>query len=200
MKEIEITLKVNDSLENCKNILEKQGFKIIRKSLVVDIYMTQKKLVLDNIDEILKSCILIRYLNTNGKEFKKITYKNKVYDGTNVVSEKKINVDCENLDKAYELFEAIGFEELVRVKYTVTVFSDGNKEFAFQEVENLGLLLEYESVKNMEDSTNEEIMNEKKNMIEEIKNAGINIVNEMDVKKAYELIEKDMLQSHNLTF
>ncbi len=43
MKEIEITLKVNDSLENCKNILEKQGFKIIRKSLVDDIYMTQKK-------------------------------------------------------------------------------------------------------------------------------------------------------------
>lgn len=190
MKEIEITLKVNDSLENCKNILEKQGFKIIRKSLVDDIYMTQKKLILDNIDEILKSCILIRYLNANGKEFKKITYKNKVYDGTNIVSEKKINVDCENLDKAYELFEAIGFEELVRVKYTVTVFSDGNKEFAFQEVENLGLLLEYEGVKNMEDSTNDEIMNEKKNMIEEIKNAGINIVNEMDVKKAYELIEK----------
>lgn len=197
MKEIEITLKVKDSLENCKNVLEKQGFKIIRKSVIDDIYMTQKKQILsiNNIDEILKSCILIRYLNANGKEFKKITYKNKVYDGTNIVSEKKINVDCENLEKAYELFEAIGFEELVRVKYTVTVFSDENKEFAFQEVENLGLLLEYESVKNMDDSTNEEIMKEKKNMIEEIKRAGINIVNEMDVKKAYELIEKEILKN-----
>lgn len=192
MKEVEITLKVNDSLENCKSILEKQGFKIIRKSIVDDIYMTQNRqqLNINNIDEILKTCVLIRYLNANGKEFKKITYKNKVYEGANIVSEKKINVDCENLEKAHELFEAIGFEELVRVKYMVTVFSDGNKEFAFQEVENLGLLLEYESVKNMDNSTTEEIMKEKQHMIEEIKYAGINISNETDVKKAYELIKR----------
>ena len=196
MKEVEITVRVNDSLENCKDILENQGFKLIRKSLIDDIYMTQKKqfLTKDNIDDILRSCILIRYLNADGKEFKKITYKNKVYDGANIVSEKKINVDCADLAKAKELFEAIDFEQLVRVRYTVTVFSDGNKEFAFQEVENLGLALEYESTKDFEESTTEEIMKEKQSMIQEIRSCGIKVKDESDVKKAYELILKELLE------
>ncbi len=195
MKEVEITLKVNDSLEECKNKLEGQGFKLIRKSLIDDIYMTQKKDMLkqDNIDDILKTCVLIRYLNADGKEFKKITYKNKVYDGANIVSEKKINVDCLDLNKAKELFEALDFEELVRVKYIVTVFSNGDKEFAFQEVENLGLLVEYESTKDMENYTTEQIMKEKQVMIQEIRDTGITVENNSDVKKAYELIQKSML-------
>lgn len=196
MKEVEITLRVNESLEECKNKLEKQGFKLIRKSMIDDIYMTQKKELLrvDNIDDILRSCVLIRYLNADGKEFRKITYKNKVYDGADIVSEKKINVDCLDLNKARELFEALGFEELVRVKYIVTVFSDGNKEFAFQEVENLGLLVEYESTKDMDDYTTEEIMQEKHAMIEDIRNSGVSVKNNLDVKKAYELIQKTILE------
>ena len=141
MKEVEITLRVKESLEECKEKLEKQNFKLIRTSYIDDIYMTQKKELLreDNIDDILKTCVLIRYLNANGEEFKKLTYKNKVYNGKEIVSERKINVNCEDLDKAKELFEALEFEELVRVKYKVVVFSNGEKEFAFQEVENLGL-------------------------------------------------------------
>ena len=41
MKEVEITLRVKDSLEECKNKLEKQNYKMIRKSLIDDVYMTQ---------------------------------------------------------------------------------------------------------------------------------------------------------------
>lgn len=190
MKEVEITLKVNDSLDECIKKLENQNFKVIRNSVVDDLYMTQNKNMLnkDNIDNILKTCVLIRYLNANGKEFKKITYKNKVYNNGNIVSEKKINVDCLDLIKARELFEALGFEKLVRVKYIVTVLSDGNKEFAFQEVENLGLLLEYESTKNLDDCTDEEVLNEKDNMIEEILQTGISVDERLNVKKAYDII------------
>ena len=194
MKEVEITLRVKDTLEVCKNKLEKQGFKIIRTSHIDDVYMTQNKalLTVNNIDGILKTCILIRYLNVNGKEYRKITYKNKVYDGENIISEQKINVECTNLEKARELFEAIGFEEIIRVNYKVTVFSNGIKEFAFQEVENLGLLVEYESTKNMDKYTKGQILNEKQNMINEIVITGIEIENTCDVKKAYELIKNTL--------
>lgn len=197
MKEVEITLRVKESLEECKEKLEKQNFRLIRTSYIDDIYMTQKKELLreDNIDDILKTCVLIRYLNANGEEFKKLTYKNKVYNGKEIVSERKINVNCEDLEKARELFEALEFEELVRVKYKVVVFSNGEKEFAFQEVENLGLLLEYESTKNMDNSTDEEILLEKQNMICEIKSAGIIVDDVIDVKKAYELIQKKYLKN-----
>ena len=196
MREVEITLRVKESLDECKIKLEKQNFKIIRKSIIDDVYMTQNLSSLneDNIDDILKSCVLIRYLNANGKEFKKITYKNKIYNGTNIVSEKKINVDCGDLDKARELFEALGFEELVRVKYDVIVFSNGEKEFAFQEVENLGLLLEYESTKDMDDYSDDEVIKEKECMVNEVIKTGLLVDNNLDVKKAYELVQKNMLE------
>lgn len=193
MKEVEITLKVKENLEKCIEKLEKQNFSLIRKSRIEDIYMTQKLEMLDknNIDEILKSCVLLRYINDGGKEYKKITYKNKEFDEfNNIISEKKINVECTNLEKAKELFEALGFKELVRVKYEVTVLSDRIREFCFQEVEGLGLLLEYESRKNMDNYTNDEIIKEKELMKCEIEKTGIMVNDDLDVRKAYELVQK----------
>lgn len=196
MKEIEITLRVHDSLDGCKEKLEKLGFKLIRKSIVEDIYMVQNLSILseNDINDILRKSVLIRYLNANGKEYKKITYKNKEYDNLgNIVSEKKINVGCDDLLKATELFKALEFKELVKVKYNVTVMSDGTKEFAFQEVENLGLLVEYECYKNMKNYSQEEILKEKDTMVKEIINTGILVDKDIDVKKAYELIRKKYL-------
>ena len=47
MKQIEITTRVNESLESAVKKLEKQGFKKIRESRVEDTYLTQliKKLL-----------------------------------------------------------------------------------------------------------------------------------------------------------
>lgn len=196
MKEVEITLRVNESLDGCKTKLEKLGFEVIRKSVVEDIYMTQKVSINQDsdIDNILKKSVLIRYLNANGQEYKKITYKDKEYDNLgNMVSEKKINVDCNDVVKAVELFKALDFKDLIRVKYDVTVMSDGLKEFAFQEVENLGLLLEYECYKNMDNSSKEEILQEKETMLKEVINTGISVGSETNVKKAYELIRRKYL-------
>lgn len=197
MKEVEITLKVNEPLEKCIEKLLKQNFSIIRKSKIKDIYMTQKidSLKLDNIGEILKRCVLLRYLNDGRKEYKKITYKNKEYDEfNNIISEKKINVECTSLEKAFQLFEALGFKNLVIVEYKVTVLSDGIREFAFQEVENLGLLVEYESTKNMDGFTIDQILKEKELMKSEIEKLGI-ITSKTDVKKAYELVKKKIKEN-----
>ena len=190
MKEVEITLKVDENLDLCIEKLQKKNFTVIRNSFVDDIYLTQNKSLLkkDNIDDILKSCVLIRQLKANGEEFKKITYKNKMYDGDKIVSEEKINVNCDDLDKARKLFEALGFEELIRVRYKVTVVSNRTMELAFQEVEDLGLLVEHESYKDLEKLSDKEIMKEKENMIQEIKKLGISIESNKDIKKAHELI------------
>ena len=40
MKQIEITVKVNESFEAASQKLKNQGFKIIRESDINDIYMT----------------------------------------------------------------------------------------------------------------------------------------------------------------
>lgn len=195
MKQIEITARVNDTLENAIEKLEKFGFKKIRKSRIEDIYLTQKKkeLTKENIIDILSSCVLLRYLKINDdKIIRKITYKNKVYDGNQVISEEKINLNCEDLDKAFELFKALNFEKLIDVKYDVLVMAKENLEFAFQNVENLGLLVEYENINDFDGKSNNEILNEKKKMINELKSYGLDVTDEYDVKKAYELIFKSL--------
>ena len=171
--------------------LENQGFKKIRESQIDDVYMTAKlkELNKDNIQTILKKSVLLRSLKLENKEIKKITYKNKETDKDgDIISEQKINLDCSDLEKAKDLFEHLEFEELIRVRYKVTVYGKGKVEYAFQDVENLGVLIEYENMNDFEGKSLDEINTVKKNMFEEIKNTGINLTEEKDVKKAYELI------------
>lgn len=195
MKQVEITTRVLETLNSITQKLEKQGFQIIRKSRVEDEYLTQYQGTFEqkHILEMLSSSVLLRYLNANGKITKKITYKQKTYQNEIVMTEEKINVNCDDLDTAKKLFLALHFRPLVKVCYDVIVFSNQKIELAFQNVENLGLLVEYENVKDFSDSTEEEIVLAKQQMLKEIKNLNIQTTEEMDVKKAYELIQKQIL-------
>ena len=191
MKQIEITVRLDENMQNAIRKLEKQGFKKIRESEIDDIYMTSKlkELNKDNIQTILKKSVLLRNLKLENKEIKKITYKNKEIDKNgDIISEQKINLDCSDLEKAKDLFEHLEFEELIRVKYKVMVYNKDKVEYAFQDVKNLGVLIEYENMNDFEGKSLDEINTVKKNMFEEIKNTGINLTEEKDVKKAYELI------------
>ena len=82
MKQIEVTVRINESFEKASKKLENLGFKIIRESDINDVYMTSKfnELNENNIQYVLKNSILLRNLRLKDKELKKITYKNKEYD------------------------------------------------------------------------------------------------------------------------
>jgi predicted adenylyl cyclase CyaB len=195
MRQIEITVRVNNSMEEVDKILSNQGFKIIRKSHIKDIYKSElcDSLKESNILELLSKSILIRYLSINGEqEFKKLTYKKKTYDGSTVISEEKISVNIDDIDNANKLLEALGFKTLVNVNYDVIVYSNDKLELCFQSVENLGLLLEYENESDFKDVSNEDIMKEKNKMLEKIKQLGLNISTDIDVKKAFELIKNNL--------
>ncbi len=195
MKQIEITTRVNNSLEEVDSILTKQGFNLIRTSRIEDKYMKIKSTRIDqtNILDVLKECVLIRYLCVNNKDtFKKITYKNKVYENNTVISEEKINVNIDDINKAIKLFEAINFELLIEVNYDAIVYSNGEIELCFQNVENLGILLEYENEKDFDKKSKKDILIEKNNMLNKLKSFNLDITNEFDIKKAYELIVKNM--------
>jgi len=193
MKQIEITVRLDENMQSAIMKLEKQGFKKIRESKIDDIYMTSKlkELNKDNIQIILRKSVLLRNLKLEDKEIKKITYKNKEIDKNgDIISEQKIDLDCSDLEKAKDLFEHLEFEELIRVRYKVTVYSKDKVEYAFQDVEKLGVLIEYENIDDFAGKTLDEINSAKDKMFEEIKNTGINVTDEKDVKKAYELILK----------
>lgn len=127
----------------------------------------------------------------DGREIKKITYKNKELDNNgDVISEQKVNLDCNDLIKAESLFNCLGFYKLIEVKYHVIVYEKNGKEFAFQIVENLGTLIEYENINNFDGKSISEINNAKNEMVKDIKECDIIITDEYDVKKAFELIKK----------
>lgn len=195
MKQIEITRYLLEPEENAFDKLEKQGFKLIRISTIEDKYLTSKlrELTKDNIQYILKNSVLLRYLNVEGKEFKKITYKYKNVDkDENIISETKININCEDLPEAEKLFENLGFELLTIVKYKVKVYEKNGIELAFQNVEGLGSMIEYENEEDFENKNIEEIKKVKQKMEEKIESFGILIEKGNDVKKAKELIEKNI--------
>lgn len=129
--------------------------------------------------------MLIRFLNINNKEiFKRITYKDKVYNGTTVISEEKTNVIVDSIDNAVRLFEKLGFRKIVEVNYNVIVYEKNGMELAFQDVENLGLLLEYENSNDFSGLTDEDIIKEKEKMLREIKKLNIDVEKDYDIKKS----------------
>ena len=99
-------------------------------------------------------------------------------------------MNCEDLKKAESLFKCLGFYDLIEVKYHVIVYEKNGDEFAFQIVEDLGTLIEYENVNDFEGKSTTEINKAKNEMISYIKGYNINITEEHDVKKAFELIDK----------
>lgn len=194
MKQIEITVKVNNTLDEVDKILTKQNFKIIRKSKIEDEYLTlnKKDLTKENIIDVLKSSILVRNIKTEDKELKMITYKIKEYKDDTVISEEKINVNIDNINNAIKLFNKLGFEKLINVKYDVIVYSNDNYEFAFQNVHNLGLLMEMEHPDDFTGYEYEDILKKKEKMLDIVKKYNLSIEDDYDIKKAYELILKNI--------
>lgn len=192
MKQIEVTVRVNNTLEEVDKILTTQGFSIIDKYRIKDEYLTQRinELNKDNIIDILSSCVLIRYIKEDNKETKKIIYKIKEYQDNTVISEEKINVNVDSIVNAIKLFNKLGFENLISVKNDTIVYSNGLYEFAFQNVDNLGLLMEMEHPDDFTGYSFEDILKEKAKMLNIIKNYNLSIENDYDIKKAYELVLK----------
>ncbi len=194
MKQVEITVMIDNNLDNIIENLTSQGFNIIRRSIIKDKYLSPDidKLRHDNILSVLSGAVILRYLNVNdSRVITQITHKNKIYDNeNNVLSVEAINLPCDDLEKAEILFNNLGFQTLVDVNYNVVVLSNNEIELAFQNVEGLGLMLECESNSDFTGKTEEEINQEKHRLINEIKNFGIEIKEIRDIKKAYELLKK----------
>ena len=189
MKEIEITVKVFDSIEKTKDILARQGLKIVDTYSTKDIYLSQDTNLSQSIESVLNKSVILRQIVTPSKVIKKIVHKNKVYDGNTLLYEDKINLKCEDLENAKLLFEALDFKELVIVQYDSFVYQKEGLELSFQNVKDLGLLLEIESDKKKLESE-EDVMQEKRRLYNLAKSLSLNIGDELNIKKAKALIEK----------
>ena len=113
--------------------------------------------------ELLKHCILIRDIVGKDEETKKITYKYKEYNEKEEIV-KQGKSDCEILDieEAKNLFEALNYEELIRINDHIIVYSNNIDELAVQVVNNKHIYIEIEEKCNY--------INKKYNSLGEMKN------------------------------
>lgn len=129
----EITVKINCSIEEIKELLEDKGFKIINKYLVDDTYYIAKDVKIDkaSIKTILSDYILIRDIQQYDKELinshkiVKITYKHKnIAPNGEIVNQEKYDCEIENkLDneiQVYRLEEIFCDKKLSKIAKSLT--------------------------------------------------------------------------------
>lgn len=162
--ENEITVETVCSLQELNNLLEKLEFKVMEEYDVFDIYMLDKNYNnTENKLELLKHCILIRDIVGKDEETKKITYKYKEYnEKEEIVKQGKIDCEILDIEEAKNLFEALNYEELIRINDHIIVYSNNIDELAVQVVNNKHIYIEIEEKCNY--------INKKYNSLDEMKN------------------------------
>ena len=118
-EENEITIRVICSNEELiKNLINK-GFNEGRKFTLDDYYLIPKDLDIENITtrEILSKAVIIRYIVNDGEIIQKITFKKKnINDNGEIVSQKAINCDVLDFKSAINLFNELGYYEIMNIK------------------------------------------------------------------------------------
>lgn len=185
MKETEITVEVFNTPEEITDILTQQGFRVVRKVDMIDYYYSKEPIEqLKNFEyrDLMKSSILIRQLKSNNTK-NLIIFKDKNLDNNgNVISEEKVNCSIDDIDNAIKIFNLAGLNCWCNLIQHMSIFQKGNIEFAVQDVEGLGVFIEYE-----EDETMKNLSPEAKIqlMLKTLNNLGLKIGDDFSCKKPF---------------
>ena len=143
--ETEITVLVNSDYETLKRQLEKKNFKIIDEYQVNDIYMIDKNIDLNKLNnlEILKKCVLVRDI----VDIKKVLlYKYKKYaDNGDIIEQGKVDCPITDVDKAVSFMETINYRTLFKIYDKCIVYTNGETELVVQLVNNEYIFIEMEA-------------------------------------------------------
>ncbi|MBQ7351679.1 MAG: hypothetical protein IJW59_02285 [Clostridia bacterium] len=148
MKETEITVQVFEDVDKVKNKLINRGFKIAEEFLMIDYYYSKYSIEeLKGFDykKLLENSFLVRKVLSQSKTCTLLLYKDKVIDeDNNVIAEQKYSCDIENEEMALKIFESAKLTCWCELKQKSFVFTNDKVCFVLQDVEDLGLFIEYE--------------------------------------------------------
>lgn len=146
--EQEITVRVICSNEELLKILKEKGFKENRRYSLDDYYLIPKKLDIQNLSEreILKEAIIIRYIIDSGKIFQKIAFKIKnITEMGEIIEQKTINCNVVSIEESKELFEAMGYYEIMNIKEEDIVYEKDDFKISVKFLKNRNTLIEIET-------------------------------------------------------
>jgi len=142
--ENEITVLIECSYDELDKILKKYNFYIKDKYRLEDIYMINKNINLQNENslEILKNCVLVRYIPN---VLKMLVYKKKEYaKNGDIINQEKIECPIENIDKAIAFMESINYEKLLNIIDDCIIYVNEETELTVQLVNNKYIFIEME--------------------------------------------------------
>ena len=143
--ETEITVLVNSDYETLKRQLEKKNFKIVDEYQVNDIYMIDKNIDLNKLNnlEILKKCVLVRDI----VDIKKLLlYKYKKYaDNGDIIEQGKVECPITDVDKAVSFMKTINYRTLFKIYDKCIVYTNGETELVVQLVNDEYIFIEMEA-------------------------------------------------------
>lgn len=152
MKETELTVQVLSTRAEIENVIKKKCLIKTEEFSLEDWYYSTPSDA-DNFcyDKLISKSLLVRKVISN-TETNELIYKNKKFDENgNCVAEEKTKVIVDSIEKTLKIFDQMGLKNWCHVKNNSTTYKYNEYEFCFQNVENLGLFIEFEEEKFMQD-------------------------------------------------
>lgn len=147
MKQTEITAQVFNSLEDIDLLLKNKGFILNKKVVLKDYYFTRfgkEKVKNMNYKELLESFILLRNLTGDVNETELI-FKNKLFDKSgNVIEEEKFKTKVDSMESSLKILKCAKLYNWCNLTQNLFIYKKDEKELCVQDVDGLGIFIEYE--------------------------------------------------------
>lgn len=152
-EENEITVKVTCSNAELIKHLRDKGFNDGRKFTLDDYYLIPKDVDIEKLEtrEILARAVIIRYIVNDGKIIQKITFKKKnINKRGEILSQKAINCDILDFRAGINLFNELGYYEIMNIKENDVIYYKDKVELALKFIEDRNTLIEVEMNENFD--------------------------------------------------
>ena len=146
MENLEITVKIESSLNELLNYLTTNNFRFHQSFRCIDIFMIKKE-EKDNINsyEDLNKCLILRELILKDKVLKQIVNKEKTFDFKGrIIKSNQETIEILNVPSKKTELEKEGYVELMRMDDYCYTFSKNNHEFIIEYVAPIGTFIEFE--------------------------------------------------------
>ena len=146
MENLEITVKVDYSLNELLDHLTTNKFRFHQSFRCIDIFMVKKE-DLNNINsyEDMNKCLILRELLLKEKVLRKILKKEKEFDREGrIIRNIQREIEVNNIPNERKRLEQEGYVELMRMDDYCYTFSKKNHEFIIEYVAPIGTFIEFE--------------------------------------------------------
>ncbi len=149
----EITIKITCTNNELIKLLTSNGFTEGRKFTLDDYYLIPKDLDIEHLTtrEILSKAIIVRYIVNNNKITQKLTFKKKnINENGEIINQKAINCDILDIKDGINLFNEIGYYEIMNIKESDVIYYKDKIKLALKFIENNNTLIEIETDDNFD--------------------------------------------------